>query len=109
LEPIGRLRQDGHAELPPPVGDHEIDYFRRDLLGGADEVPLILTVLGVHDDDHLAGGYGVNGRFNRRKLVWHERFPPRFSFLQSIIVARPSPATLFRERVRPVFRSVGAL
>ena len=40
VEPLGRLGQDGHAELPAAVGDHEVDDLGRDLLGRADEVAL---------------------------------------------------------------------
>ena len=65
------LGQDRHAELPAAVGDHEIDDFGRHLLGRADEIALVLAVLGVHDDDDLARGDGLDGRFNGRKSVRH--------------------------------------
>ena len=51
LEPLADLGQDRHAELPAAVGDHEVDDFRRDLLGGADEVAFVFAVLGIDDDD----------------------------------------------------------
>ncbi len=69
FQPLGHLGQDQHAELPPPVGNHEIDDFRRHLFGRADEIALVLAVLGVHDDDDLARGDGLDGRFNRGKPV----------------------------------------
>ena len=75
VEPLGRLGQDGHAELPSPVGNHKIDDLRRNLFGRADEVAFVLAVLGVHDDDNLARGNGLGGRFNRGKPMGHVQSP----------------------------------
>ena len=71
VQPLGHLGQDGHAELPPPVGDHEIDDFGRDLLGRADEIALVFAVLVVHRDDDAAGREGLDGRFDGGKPVRH--------------------------------------
>ena len=69
VQPVGHLGQDGHAKLPPPVGDHEIDDFGRDPLGRADEIALVFAVLVVHRDDDAAGRDGLDGRFDGRKPV----------------------------------------
>ena len=84
IEPLGHFGQDGHAELPPAVGDHEIDDLRRHLFGRADEIALVLAVLGVHDDDDFSGGDGLDGRFDGRKTVRHGRSPPRLAHLDPL-------------------------
>ena len=48
------LRQQ-HAQQAPPVLEHEVDHLGGDLLGGADEVALVLAVGVVGHDDHPAG------------------------------------------------------
>ena len=70
LEPLAHVRQDRHAELPAAVGDHEVDRLGRHLLGGADEVALVLAVLGVDDDDHPALADGLDGFFDGGELRW---------------------------------------
>ena len=42
-----------HAQVARRVADHERDEFRRRLLGGEDEVALVLAILVVDDDDGL--------------------------------------------------------
>ena len=69
LEPLGHLGQDRHAELPAPVGDHEVDDFGRHLFGGADEIAFVFAIFGIDDDDDFAAGNGVHGRFNGGKTA----------------------------------------
>ena len=49
---IGRERE---ADQPPTVGRHEVDRLGRRELGRQCEIALVLAVLGVADDDHVAG------------------------------------------------------
>src|SRR5205085_5604576 len=44
------------AELDPRLPGDEVDLLGRDRLRGGDEVALVLPLLVVDDDDHLAGG-----------------------------------------------------
>ena len=46
----------GHrqADQPPAEFRHEVDDLRRNLLGRADQIPLIFAVFRIHQDDHLA-------------------------------------------------------
>ena len=43
------------AEYAPGMEQHEIDHLRRDTLRGADEVPLVFTMLVVDQHDETAG------------------------------------------------------
>src|SRR5205823_12915263 len=43
----------GHADQTTALSRHEVDRLRGNHLGGHDEVPLVLAVLVVHDDDKL--------------------------------------------------------
>ena len=63
--------EDRHADLSAAVSDHEIHDVGRRLLGSADEVSLILTVLGIDHDHHLATANGGYGGIDRRKLFGH--------------------------------------
>ena len=40
--------------MPRPWREHEVDGFRRRLLGGDDEVALVLAVFVIDEDDHAA-------------------------------------------------------
>ncbi len=71
IEPVGRFGQDRHTKLPAAVSNHEIDDFRRHLFGCADEIALVFAVLGVHHDDDLARGDGLDGRFDARQTMRH--------------------------------------
>ena len=53
---------------------HKIDDLGRDFFGRADEVTLVLAVLVVDDDDHLAvanirGGFVNGGKWHLRKRL----------------------------------------
>ena len=52
VEPLPGHRE---ADEAAPVAGHEVDDLGRDLLGGDGEVALVLAVLVVDDDQHLAG------------------------------------------------------
>ena len=47
---IGPLGRQGQAHQPAGLADHEIDLVGGRELGGDDDVPLVLAVLGVHQD-----------------------------------------------------------
>jgi hypothetical protein len=67
LQAAADVGEDRHAELAPAVED-EVHRLRRRLLGGADEIPLVLAILGVQNDNHLAPGDGVHSVENRREF-----------------------------------------
>lgn len=46
---------EGEAEVAPGDGEHEGDGFGGDVLGGEDEVALVLAILIVGENDHAAG------------------------------------------------------
>jgi hypothetical protein len=64
IEPFGQLGQNGHTKLPPPVGNHKIDDLGRDLFGRTDKIAFVFAVLGIHHNDDLPGGNGLDGGFN---------------------------------------------
>ena len=72
LEPFADVGENRHADLAAAVGDHEVDRRRSGSFGDADEVPFVLAVLGIDDDDDLAPGDRFDGRFDRRKLLRHK-------------------------------------
>jgi hypothetical protein len=53
LYPLAGERQ---ADQPAPVHGHEVDRLGGRLLGGDDQVALVLAVLVIDQDDHAAGG-----------------------------------------------------
>ena len=74
VELAGLLVGQGQADEPAPVGGHEVDGLGRDLLGGVDEVTLVLTVLVVDEDDGLSLANVFNGLLYTRKR--HGGVPP---------------------------------
>ena len=74
LKPRGDLGQDRHAQQPPPVRDHELDRLGRDLLGRRDEIPLVLPVLIVDDDDDPPFAQGLERFVDLREFIVHGRF-----------------------------------
>ena len=73
LQSAADVRQHRHAELTAAT-HHEVHHFGRGFLGGADEIPLVLPVFCIDDDDHFATRDRVDGRLNSRKLTCHS-FP----------------------------------
>ncbi len=71
LQAFANVGEDRNANLPAAVGDHEVDRGGRRLLGGADEIPFILAIFGIDDDDDLAAGNRLDGRFDGGKLLGH--------------------------------------
>ena len=55
-EPVADRAVQRHTQVARGVAHHERDEFRGGLLGGEDEVALVLAVLVVDDDDGLARG-----------------------------------------------------
>ncbi len=55
-EALGRQRD---ADEAAPVEGHEVDGLGIGLLGGDDQIALVLAMLIVGDNDHLAGTDGV--------------------------------------------------
>src|SRR3954462_15143050 len=54
IQAIADFRRKGEANQSSPVGGHEVDRFRRNLLGGDRKVALVLTILVIDYDDDLA-------------------------------------------------------
>jgi hypothetical protein len=55
LELAGLLLGDAEAHEPAAVARHEVDRLGGDELRGEGQVPLVLAVLVVDEDDHLPG------------------------------------------------------
>jgi hypothetical protein len=53
-ERVGPLRRERHADEAAAMRRHEVDQVGRDRCAGADQIPLVLPVLVVRDDDELA-------------------------------------------------------
>ncbi len=67
LELVDALGHQWRADHTGGVGEKERDSFGRRELSRHDEVSLVLTVLVVDDDDHLAAPDGSNRLFNCRQ------------------------------------------
>ena len=52
------------------MGGHEVDGLRSDFLRRHTEVPLVLAVFVIHQDDHPAPSNLFDGLFN--SCQWHE-------------------------------------
>jgi hypothetical protein len=55
VEPVNELLGHRQADEAPPMGRHEVYVVGRHELGGHREVALVLPILVVTDDYHLAG------------------------------------------------------
>src|SRR5262249_9928292 len=51
LQLVQALGEHGHAHEAAAVHDHEVHGFRGGLVGGHEEVPFVLAILVVHDDE----------------------------------------------------------
>ena len=60
---------EGQADEAPAVGGHEVDGLGGHAIGGHAEVALVLAVLVVDEDDHLAGTEVVEDLGDWRQ--WH--------------------------------------
>ncbi len=74
LEPGRDIGHDGHAQLPPPMCDHELDRLGRDFLRRRDEISLVLPILVVHDDDDPTLLQGLDRFLDLREFFIHDRF-----------------------------------
>ena len=68
VEPVQVLGRGGHAHEPARPAEHEVDRFRRDPLRRHREVTLVLAVLVVGDEDHLAATDPTQGLVDAREL-----------------------------------------
>ena len=71
IQPLANLRQQRHAELPPPVSDHKVDHLGGHFVSGGDKISLVLTVLGVDDNHHSSRGNGCDGVLDIGKMAGH--------------------------------------
>ena len=67
LEAIDELFVEGEADEPSPVHRHEVDGFGRDLFGRHREVPFVLAVLVVDEDDHRSGAHFIERLVHARQ------------------------------------------
>ena len=74
LEPLAHLGQDRHAELPPPVGDHEVDQFGGGFLRRGDEIPFVFSIFGIDNDDRFTASNGCDGIFDGGETRGHGQF-----------------------------------
>jgi len=54
IEPLTVFACEGQAQHSAAVAEHEVDDFRRDGLGGANEVALVFPAFVIDDDDDVA-------------------------------------------------------
>jgi len=62
VDPVARERE---ADHPAAALVHKIDHRRRDKLRGANQIPFVLAILVVRDDDELAVADGADRLFYR--------------------------------------------
>jgi hypothetical protein len=55
MQPFASLRRQRKAELARGLTDHKVDHLRRDELGGAYKIALVLAVFVVDEDDEATG------------------------------------------------------
>ena len=65
LQAFAAFARQSQADQAARVTRHEVDRFRRDVLGGKHEVALVLAVFLVDEDDHAAGGQLGDQLWNR--------------------------------------------
>ena len=96
MEFVATLFGEREANQTAGVPGHEVDDFRSDLLGGADQIAFIFAIFVVNDDDHLAvadiGNGLVNSR-NRHGLMLPEKRQPRKVY-KGLFVMSLRPARL---------------
>ena len=87
LQPLADVRQDRQAEFTATI-HHQVDVGGSGLFRGADEIALVLPVLGVHDDHHLAAGHRIDGIRHAGELRFHK---PLLQKPQDQTGLRPNP------------------
>src|SRR6266478_8087830 len=75
LQLVEALAEHGHADEPAPVLGHEVDRLRGRLLGGHEQVPLVLAVLVVDHDEHATGADLLDAFLDRNELRLAHRIP----------------------------------
>ena len=87
-EAVGDRPRHRHAQPAAGLADHEVDRLGRDVLGGDDEVALVLAVFVVHEDDHAAGAKFVQGFVDGAKpgVVAHVDPPAEKGSQRSIVL-----------------------
>ena len=65
IQPIAVGGGQRHAKIARPDARHEVDDLRRHLLSSADEIPLVLAVLIVHEHDDSARSKLIKDLWNR--------------------------------------------
>src|SRR5438552_1970273 len=96
LELVQPLAQHRHAHEPARVRDHEVDGLGGDLVGGHDEVALVLPVLVVDDDQDAAVPDLLDRLVDGREAAHHAPFTAsdRCTYLPitsvSMLTARPA-------------------
>ena len=64
IQLVRALTRERHADEAARVLGHEVDHLGRDSRGGADQVPFVLPILVVGDDDHLPVANVLYGVFD---------------------------------------------
>ncbi len=97
-ELVAAVRGEREADQPPRLAGHEVDVLRRRELRGEGQVPFVLAVLGVADDDHPAGADVLQRLLDGRecRVVAHVRATSFSTYLAirstSRLTARPGAA-----------------
>ena len=71
FEAVDLVRGHGQADQTTTMGGHEVDRLRGHHLGGHGQVALVLPVLVIHQDDHLAGPDILNRLFYGIDSHWY--------------------------------------
>ena len=71
IEPLSHIGQQGHADLPATVGDHEVHRFGCRMLSRTNKVSFIFSILGIHNDHNFSLLESHDGGINRTELLRH--------------------------------------
>src|SRR5574337_1022425 len=95
-ELIQPLADDGHTDQPSPLRGHEVDRLRRHLLRSHRKVALVLPIVVVDDEYHLAVAQVSYRFFNTVKM-------DHFLHGYSVGTAQTNPRSRSRDSVSPAF------
>ena len=73
LQALAHFARERQADQAARVAGHEVDGFGRDVVGGDDDVALVLAVFLVHQDHHAAGGEVGHDVLDRGDRGWGAR------------------------------------
>ena len=69
FEPLHLFGAERHADEPATVDGHEVYRLGRHAFGGETQVPLVLAIFVVHQDDEFSRADVVDGRLNATQVL----------------------------------------